>query len=493
MDIVNLMKEVFNDIERHGVTKGTDFTEAWMCPLYKKGDRNEIKNYRPISLLNTDYKLLTKALSLKLGKAAIDLIHPSQAGFMKGQKITDQTMLTRMVMEYGETYKIDGLIVALDQEKAYDRIAHDYLWKTLEAFGIPDQFIQTVKALYNGAETKVMVNGELSQPFRVIRGVRQGDPLSCLLFNLAIEPLAEALRQSNLKGINIPGTDERLIASLFADNTTVYLAAEDDLAILQLILDKWCMASKAKFNSGKTEIIPMEKPHFRNEVANTRRTHENCQTVPLSIHVAKEGEAVRILGTWFGNNVDECQVWTPKLDAIDKKLELWEKGHPTLEGRKHIISMYVGGMTQYFTHVQTMPCHIEDKLEKRIRKFMWTGRTVPPVNLETLYAPVEVGGRNLLDIKARNKAVKIMRAKMYFDFGPDRQIWAKFADAILRKCTPSSEEGLNDNVKTNPFIQHWKTSTGSQTKMSSELRELLTTARDHGIRLEGLALSRDIL
>jgi exonuclease III len=493
LDIVDLLREVFNDIERHGTAEGTDFAEAWMCPLYKKGDRNEIKNYRPISLLNTDYKILTKALSLKLGRAALTLIHPSQAGCMKGRHITDQTMLTRMVMEHGEVYKQDGLVIALDQEKAYGRIAHDYLWRALESFGLPGNFINTVKALYKSAETKVIINGEVSNPFRITRGVRQGDPLSCLLFNLAIEPLAESLRQSELKGIQIPDSTERLIASLFADDTTVYLAAEDNLETLNTLLDEWCLASKAKFNSGKTEIIPIGSREYRDKVTRTRCTHTNSQPLQETVHIATEGEAVRILGAWFGNGIEESAIWTPKLDVIDKKLEIWERGHPSLEGRKHIISMYVGGMTQYLTHVQTMPRHIEDRLEKRIRKFMWEGRSIPPVNLETLYAPPSVGGRGLLDIKARNKAIKVMRAKAYFDFGPNRPLWANFADALLRKRTPASENDLDKSVKMNPFLQQWKTSSGHGTKMGKELRELLTTARDQGIRPEGIAISRDIL
>jgi hypothetical protein len=81
--------------------------------------------------------------------------------------------------------------VALDQEKAYDKIKHDYLWQTLEKFAIPEQFIRTIQSLYRTAETVVIINGVISTSFQVTRGVRQGDPLSCLLFDLEIEPLAE--------------------------------------------------------------------------------------------------------------------------------------------------------------------------------------------------------------------------------------------------------------------------------------------------------------
>ena len=105
--------------------------------------------------------------------------------------------LTQMIVNYTEVENLNG---ALDQEKAYDKIAHDYMWKVLSHCDFPPHFINTVQTLYAHTETVVIINGIRSSPFKVTRGVRQGDPLSCLLFNLAIEPLAEALRKSNLQG-----------------------------------------------------------------------------------------------------------------------------------------------------------------------------------------------------------------------------------------------------------------------------------------------------
>ncbi|KAJ3560566.1 hypothetical protein NP233_g10755 [Leucocoprinus birnbaumii] len=81
--VTKAMKIVFNDIENNGLKGGTDFTKAWMCLIYKKGDITEIKNYRPISVLNIDYKLFTKALQAKLAVVAPKIIHKNQASFMK--------------------------------------------------------------------------------------------------------------------------------------------------------------------------------------------------------------------------------------------------------------------------------------------------------------------------------------------------------------------------------------------------------------------------
>jgi exonuclease III len=262
-DVVGLLTQVFQDIHQHGVAQDTSFTEGWMCPLFKKKDRTRIENYRPITLLNSDYKLLTKALSLQLLKPIDGMIHRDQAGFIPGRSIFDHIQLTRVMITYAETMEVSGAIVALDQEKAYDKITHKYLWKTLEAFNFPEHFINSVKALYHDAKTSVAINGEFSKPFQVKRGVRQGDPLSCFLFNIGIEPLACMIRRSEkIKGFDIPGSNKRLIVNLFADDTVIYLKDQDKYDDLQDILDQWCRASGAKFNKEKTEIIPIgPKPH----------------------------------------------------------------------------------------------------------------------------------------------------------------------------------------------------------------------------------------
>ena len=260
---------VFLDIQRYGIAPGTNFTEGWICPLYKKKDRRDIANYRPITLLNSDYKLFTKILALRLASSAPHIIHENQASFIPGRVITDQIRLTQMILHYAEATEENGVIVALDQEKAYDKIAHDYLWLTLEKYGLPPSFINTVKSLYESAETLVIINGDSSSTFKVTRGVRQGDPLSCLLFDIAIEPLADLIRQSNLVGFKVQGQLERTIVSLFADDTTVYLSENDNIGDLYAILQTWCIASGAKFNLEKTEVILIGTKEYRAQVSQT--------------------------------------------------------------------------------------------------------------------------------------------------------------------------------------------------------------------------------
>jgi hypothetical protein len=222
------------------------------------------------------------------------LIHNDQAGFIPGRSIFDQIKQTKLLIDYAELVEEDGLIIALDQEKAYDKITYNYLWKVLEKTEIPPQFIGIVKSLYKTAKTVIIINGVISTKYEINRG-HQGDPLSCLLFDLAIEPLAVMLRSSSLEGYRIPGTTKKLTTSLFADDTTVYLTAKDKFSDLQNILKKWCMASSAKFNISKTEVIPIGTSEYR-LVAQTRKTHDTHEAIPDNIHIAGEREPVRILG-----------------------------------------------------------------------------------------------------------------------------------------------------------------------------------------------------
>ena len=288
-DIILVLATVFADIQSNGVDKRTEFAEGWMCPIYKKKDPMEIENYRPITLLNTDYKLLTRTMALLLMKPIRDLIHQGQVGFIPKRQIFDHIRLAKTVLTYAETMEVDGMIVALYQEKAYDKIRHDYLWETLTKFNLPEVFMNTVRSLYENAHTQVAINGVMSEPFKVTRGVCQGDPLSCLLFDMAIEPLACKIRNSkDIEGLNIPGLQENIKINLFADDTTLYLNKNDRLDNVENILDEWCETSGAKFNLEKTEIIPFgTATHRANIIAarkvncedekNTRSTHKSCK------------------------------------------------------------------------------------------------------------------------------------------------------------------------------------------------------------------------
>jgi len=118
--------KVYNKTENDDL-HNNNFVLGTMTLLYKKKDRQQIKKYRPIMLTNTDYKIYIKTIADKLGKTAYKIIHPNQAGFIPGRNIHDHMRLTRSMVHYCKIYKKNGYILSLDQEKVYDKIAHNYL------------------------------------------------------------------------------------------------------------------------------------------------------------------------------------------------------------------------------------------------------------------------------------------------------------------------------------------------------------------------------
>ena len=491
-DITWILTQVFNDISYFGILESSAFSLGWICPIYKHGDRTVIKNYRPITLLNTDYKVFTKVLATRLGKEAPSLIHPDQAGFVPGRQIHHQIRQAQLTIEYCEAVEQNGVIIALDQEKAYDKIMHDYLWKVLDKFGMPPFFTRTIKNLYANAKSVVMINGERSKPFTVTRGVRQGCPLSCLIFDLAIEPLAQLLRNSGLKGMEIPGLRERIIASLFADDTTVYLAEEDSLEDLEEILDKWTEAAGAQFNAGKMKVIPVGSEQYRERVRMWRAPNAESKTFPEGVPVLEEGASLRMLGARAGNKVNPASAWTRNLNQMEEALSKWEKCSPSLNGRRLVIQMVIGGMTQYLTKVQGMPPEVERKVNGLIRSFVWKGGKSHPVAMEWLQRAQDEGGIKLLDIKARNEAIQLTWIKDYLNMTNTRPNWAYIADALIALAIKKTEGNTDQKSKVNTFLQTWDPNLHSTRTLPRELREMLRIGKKYNVRLDTLKLPQSL-
>ncbi|KAJ4948663.1 hypothetical protein JOQ06_020193, partial [Pogonophryne albipinna] len=167
---------------------------AVLTLLPKKGDLQEIKNWRPVSLLCTDYKLLSKVLATRLRKVMEHVIHVDQTYCVPSRLITDNVTLIRDVLDLSGSLGCELGLISLDQEKAFDRVEHQYLWQTLEAFGFSSGLIAKIQVLYRDIESVLKINGSLCAPFEAQRGVRQGCSLSRMLYSLAIELFLHRLR-----------------------------------------------------------------------------------------------------------------------------------------------------------------------------------------------------------------------------------------------------------------------------------------------------------
>ncbi|TFK91865.1 hypothetical protein K466DRAFT_470591, partial [Polyporus arcularius HHB13444] len=244
--------------------------------------------------------------------------------------------------------------------------------------------------------------------------------MSCLLFILAIEPLACALRQSNLSGMMISGDPERLITMLFADDTTVYLDENDSFAEMQGILDLWCKGARARFNVEKTEVLPAGSREFREMMETRTSTTTLGRSIPPEVRIIRDGELIRSLGAWIGNACDEDTPWRKMIQVLEKNLGYWTRRKPTLHGRKLIVGMEVGGRSQFLAKAQPMSDLIEKRLRTIVTHFVNNGDKHPRVGRDTLYKQTSHGGLNLLDVVARNEAIDAVWLKEYLMSGDGR-------------------------------------------------------------------------
>lgn len=158
--------------------------------IFKKDDPLLLENYRPISLLNVDLKLLSYVLSQRLKKILPKIINEDQTGYLQNRFMGFNHRQIQDIIDYADSYKIDGAIIFVDFIKAFDTLEWDFMLNTLKHFGFNDSFIRWVQTLYSDIQTCVSNNGWVSEIFKNSRGIRQGCPLSALLFILSVEIMA---------------------------------------------------------------------------------------------------------------------------------------------------------------------------------------------------------------------------------------------------------------------------------------------------------------
>ena len=179
--------------------------------IEKKGkDKRYIKNWRPISLLNVDAKILSKILASRVKKVISSLITSDQTAYVPGRVIGESIRLTSDLIEYSNIQNIPGYLVSVDIEKAFDSVDHTFLCSVLQKFGFGKNFIRWVSIILNRRESCVMNDGHSTGYFSLSSGTRQGDPISAYLFILVMEILFIQIRSnenismvSNFSGMNL--------------------------------------------------------------------------------------------------------------------------------------------------------------------------------------------------------------------------------------------------------------------------------------------------
>ena len=170
-----------------------ELPEEWelgiICPIYKKGDKLECDNYRGINLLNIAYKLFANILYNRLRPHADETIGEYQGGFRNNRSTTDQLFCIRQVLEKCKEFNVETHHLFVDFKAAYDRIIRKLLWGIMAEFGFPAKLIALTKLTLLNVKARVRIRNNLSEIFETMDGLRQGDPLATLLFNIVLEKI----------------------------------------------------------------------------------------------------------------------------------------------------------------------------------------------------------------------------------------------------------------------------------------------------------------
>ena len=194
--LTHILKEVYIEILENGELSPTIKNGLITLIYKKKGDPSVFKFWRPITLLTVDYKILSKILTTRLSKHMNDLLNPYQSRGPKERDIINNILNIQTILEYAEQNHESLALILLDNEKAFDRMEQNFVYKVLEKYNLHPNFIKWSKLLYKNITSKVIVNGKLASKFNIERSVLQECPISMLFFVLAAEPLISKMNNN---------------------------------------------------------------------------------------------------------------------------------------------------------------------------------------------------------------------------------------------------------------------------------------------------------
>ncbi|KAJ0032063.1 hypothetical protein NQD34_002144 [Periophthalmus magnuspinnatus] len=319
-------------------------TAAITILLKPDKDPTQPTSYRPLSLLNTDLKIITKALALRLEKVTPLLIHLDQTGFIKNRNSSDNLRRLFNLINIAQQSNIRTIITSLDAEKAFDKVNWTFLFHTLQQFGFGESFIHWIKTLYTSPRATVTTNGITSPSFTLHRGTRQGCPLSPGCSPLLIEPLAVAICQNNsIQGIYVSDTHHKI--SLYADDILLYLQKpQQSLHETFKIINTFSSISDYTINWNKSTILPLSDEGGSSAAQDSFPGMHTGNIKYLGINISP-----RLLELFSLNH-------NPLLKTIENDLERWTNLPLSLIGRIASVKMKILPKLNYlFANIPATP------------------------------------------------------------------------------------------------------------------------------------------
>ena len=415
--------------------------------LHHKGkglSRGTISNWRPISLTNMDYKLITKVFARRLNSCIDKCIESDQYAFIRGRQISDLIREIDDVLELGKINFPQGIILSLDYAKAFDTLSLSSIRKALTFFGFGDNFIRWINVLLSGRLSCVRNGGYISESFCMERGVRQGCPISPLLFILTLELLARDIRKNdNINGLKPNPESRPMKIKMYADDATLFL---------KNIIDFREVLSRIKLFSAFSGLCLNKNKCFAMYIG-------DCSFKGSFRYGIKFTNQIKILGIIFSNEkstCDICENFVPRIMKLEKMCYMWERRHLSPIGKITILKTF--GISQFIYVMQSIGINSDylKQINTIIFRFIWNDKVdnekkvIERVKRATVCSSYEAGGLKMIDI---NK----MQDSFYLKWA-DRLLDGKYADwkSIPLYCfrVVGGSTAFNSNVLGSKFKGH---------------------------------------
>ena len=404
-DLMKVMQDFFQSGIVNGVTN-----ETFICLIPKKANSVKVTDYRPISLVTSLYKVISKVLASRLREVLGNTISQSQGAFVQKRQILDAVLVANEVVEEVRKQKRKGLVFKIDFEKAYDHVEWNFVDDVLERKGFGVKWRGWIIGCLESVNFSIMINGKPRGKFRASRGLRQGDPLSPFLFTLVSDVLSRIIERAqdvNLVHGIVSGHDQVEVSHLqFADDTIFLLDGKEGywLNLLQM-LKLFCDVSGMKINKAKSCILGI---NFSIEALNNMAGSWGCEVGCWPMVY---------LGLPLRGNPRALNFWNPVMDKVEKRLQKWKRACLSKGGRLTLIQAVLSSIPSYYMSLFKMPIGVAAKVEQLMRNFLWEGleegKKCHLVRWERVTKSKEEGGLGIGSLRERNEA---LRAKWLWRF-----------------------------------------------------------------------------